>query len=138
MSPAARRRRTVPLALTAIAALSFATACSNTGGGSKPSTSSPAAPSSVSITESTLGAAQITMRNFAFSPATLTVKAGEKVTVVNEDGATHTVTASQGGAFDTGSIAGGKSGTFTAPSKAGTYAFVCTFHPNMKGTLTVR
>ncbi|MFE1310503.1 cupredoxin domain-containing protein [Streptomyces sp. NPDC058755] len=78
------------------------------------------------------------MKNFAFSPAALTVKAGEKVTVVNEDSTAHTVTATQGGDFDTGSIAGGKSGTFTAPSKAGSYAFVCTFHPNMKGTLTVR
>lgn len=137
MSPSARRRRTVPLVLAAIAALSFATACSDSGGGSKPSTSSPAAPSTVSVTEST-APAQITMKNFAFSPATLTVKAGEKVTVVNEDSAAHTLTASEGGAFDTGSIAGGKSGTFTAPSKAGTYAFICTFHPNMKGTLTVR
>ncbi|MFF4576608.1 cupredoxin domain-containing protein [Streptomyces sp. NPDC001410] len=78
------------------------------------------------------------MKNFAFSPAALTVKAGEKVTVVNEDSTAHTVTATQGGDFDTGSIAGGKSGSFTAPSKAGSYAFVCTFHPNMKGTLTVR
>ncbi|MFK0112125.1 hypothetical protein [Streptomyces sp. NPDC091217] len=47
-------------------------------------------------------------------------------------------TASQGGAFDTGSTSGGKSGAFTAPSKAGSCAFVCTFHPDMKKTLTVR
>lgn len=78
------------------------------------------------------------MKDFAFSPANLEVRPGEKITVVNEDSAAHTVTATEGDAFDTGSIAGGKSGTFTAPSEAGEYDFVCTFHPNMTGTLTVR
>lgn len=137
MTPSARHPRTTPLMLAAIAALSFATACSNSGGGSPSTTSSPA--SSASAPASTnAGAVHITMKNFAFSPATLTVKAGEKVTVVNEDSAAHTVTSTQSGAFDTGSITGGKSGTFTAPSKAGSYTFTCTFHPNMKGTLTVR
>ncbi|MFF4550741.1 cupredoxin domain-containing protein [Streptomyces sp. NPDC001435] len=137
MSPSARRRRTVPLLLAAIAALSFSTACSNSGGGSTSTTPSPAS-SAPAPASTNAGAPRITMKNFAFNPATLTVKAGEKITVVNEDSTAHTVTASEGGAFDTGSIAGGKSGTFTAPSKAGSYAFTCTFHPNMKGTLTVR
>ncbi|ALV38559.1 hypothetical protein AS200_14600 [Streptomyces sp. CdTB01] len=66
------------------------------------------------------------------------MRPGEKITVVNKDSAAHTVTATEGNAFDTGSIPGGKSRTFTAPSKVGEYAFVCTFHPNMKGTLIVR
>ncbi|MFF4905818.1 cupredoxin domain-containing protein [Streptomyces sp. NPDC001260] len=122
--------------LAAIAALSFTTACSDSGGGST-STNSSRASSTPASAATDADAARITMKNFAFSPVTLTVKAGEKVTVVNDDSAAHTVTASQGGAFDTGSIAGGKSGNFTAPSKAGSYAFTCTFHPNMKGTLTV-
>lgn len=78
------------------------------------------------------------MKDFAFSPANLEVRPGGKIAVVNEDSAAHTVTATEGDAFDTGSIAGGKSGTFTAPTKAGEYAFVCTFHPNMTGTLIVR
>ncbi|MFI7413591.1 plastocyanin/azurin family copper-binding protein [Streptomyces sp. NPDC049627] len=36
------------------------------------------------------------MKDFAFSPATLTVQAGQKITVINEDSAAHTVTASEG------------------------------------------
>ncbi|MGW1892374.1 cupredoxin domain-containing protein [Streptomyces sp. NPDC002004] len=116
--------------LAAAAALLPVTACSG-GNGNSPSVTStaPSAPSP---------AAQITMKNFAFDPATVTVKAGQKVAVVNEDSVTHTVTAKDGKAFDTGNINGGKSGTFTAPSKSGSYPFVCTYHANMKGTLIVR
>lgn len=66
-----------------------------------------------------------------FSPAEPEVRLGEKVTVVNKDSAAHTVTATDGDAFDTENIAGGESGTFTAPSEAGEYAFVCTLHPEM-------
>ncbi|WP_234021143.1 cupredoxin domain-containing protein [Streptomyces sp. 142MFCol3.1] len=137
MSSSTRRRSAVPLVLAAVAALSSTTACSNSGGGAPSSTSSPAQSAATSASTNA-DTARITIKNFAFSPATSTVKAGEKVTVVNEDSAAHTVTASEGGAFDTGSIASGKSVSFTAPSKAGSYAFICTFHPNMKGTLTVR
>ncbi|GAA3786634.1 hypothetical protein GCM10023083_23220 [Streptomyces phyllanthi] len=78
------------------------------------------------------------MENFAFSPANPEAQPGEKITVVNKDSAAHTVTAAKGEAFDTGNIAGGDSGSFTAPSQAGRYSFVCTLHPNMTGTLIVR
>ena len=47
---------------------------------------------------------------------------------------THTVTAK--GAFDSHDIAAGKSWKFT-PRKAGGYAYICTLHPNMRGTLKV-
>ncbi|MFE9539866.1 cupredoxin domain-containing protein [Streptomyces sp. NPDC006691] len=82
-------------------------------------------------------AAQITIDNFAFSPAKLTVHPGETVTVVNHDSATHTLTASPGSAFDTGPINPGKSATFTAPATAGIFPYVCTIHASMHGTLTV-
>ncbi|MEU0170573.1 cupredoxin domain-containing protein [Streptomyces iakyrus] len=137
MSLSQHRRHTAPLLVAAAATLLLASACANGDDGSPATTSSPTATSPASPPASP-GPVRITMKDFAFSPATLTVKAGEKVTVANEDSAAHTVTATEGGAFDTGSIAGGKSGTFTAPSKAGSYDFVCTFHPNMTGTLTVR
>ncbi|GHE78097.1 cupredoxin domain-containing protein [Streptomyces lavendulocolor] len=107
--------------------LLVATACAD--GGNEPASTSPAA---------TAGVDRITMEDFAFSPANPQVRPGEKITVVNKDSAAHTVTATKGDAFDTGSIAGGESGAFTAPSKAGEYAFVCTFHSNMTGTLIVR
>jgi plastocyanin len=79
----------------------------------------------------------IVIDNFAFAPGTLTVKPGAKVTVTNKDTTTHTVTATTGKAFDTGNVAPGASGTFTAPTKPGSYPYICSIHPFMKGTLTV-
>jgi len=75
----------------------------------------------------------ITIQDFKFGPATLTVKAGAKVTVTNSDSTTHTATAN-GGAFDTGDLDPGKSKTITL-AKAGTYAYHCQIHSFMKGTI---
>lgn len=136
MSPSLPRRRAVPLALGAAAVL-LLTACSN--GDNEPASPPPSpATSSSSPSSAPAGTKTITMENFAFSPANPEVRAGEKITVVNKDSAAHTVTATEGDDFDTGSISGGKSGTFTAPTEPGEYDFVCTFHPNMTGTLIVR
>ncbi|WP_225448675.1 cupredoxin domain-containing protein [Streptacidiphilus sp. P02-A3a] len=79
----------------------------------------------------------MTIHNFAFSPATLTVTPGEKVTVVNQDSTAHTVTATGTKAFDTGDVAPGATATFNAPSTAGSYPYICTIHQFMHGTLTV-
>jgi plastocyanin len=77
----------------------------------------------------------ITIEGFAFSAAT--VKPGASVTIDNKDSAPHTVTADENSAFDSGSINGGASGTITAPTEPGTYAFHCNIHSSMQGTLTV-
>jgi plastocyanin len=80
----------------------------------------------------------IVIKNFAFAPMSLTVSPGAKVTVKNEDTATHTVTASGAKAFDTGDIASGATTTFTAPSKPGSYTYLCGIHQFMQGTLVVK
>lgn len=85
---------------------------------------------------SATNAAKLIIKNFQYS-GKLTVKAGEKVSVVNDDSTPHTVTATGGKLFDSGSIDGGGTGSFTAPSKPGKYPFGCTFHPNMSGMLVV-
>lgn len=77
----------------------------------------------------------ITIHNYAFSPAKLTVKPGATITVHNEDSVAHTVTDT--GKFDTGDVASGATKSFTAPSTPGTYSYMCTIHPFMMGTLTV-
>ena len=69
-----------------------------------------------------------------YEPATLTVQQGDAVVWVNKDPFPHTVTAP--GAFDSHSIAAGGSWRFVA-RKAGVYDYICTLHPNMKGTLRV-
>ena len=83
-------------------------------------------------------AAGIVISGFAYS-GTLTVKPGQKVTVTNKDSAAHTLTDAKTHLFDTGNVAGnGGTGTFTAPTKAGSYPFGCTYHPKMAGTLVVK
>ena len=78
---------------------------------------------------------QVSIKSFKFSPAQITVAAGDTITFTNEDGAPHTGTALDG-SFDTGRLNKGESGTVTL-SSAGTFEFKCNFHPNMKGTVTV-
>jgi plastocyanin len=80
-------------------------------------------------------AAIVTVRDFSFTKAT--VAAGATVEVVNRDGVAHTVSAAKGG-FDSGTVSGGADGSFTAPSKPGTYRIVCHIHPQMSGELIVR
>ncbi|OWU85573.1 hypothetical protein ATO6_01120 [Oceanicola sp. 22II-s10i] len=77
----------------------------------------------------------VTIKGFAFSPASLTVKAGTVVAFVNEDGAPHTSTSKDGG-WDTGRLNKGQRKEIEM-GKAGTFAYVCAFHPNMKGTVVV-
>ncbi|MFI6080941.1 cupredoxin domain-containing protein [Streptomyces sp. NPDC051217] len=91
-----------------------------------------------SATRPSTGGTRVTIDNFTFRPASLTVAPGARITVVNDDSTTHTLTATKGASFDTGDIAPGKSATVTAPAKAGEFPWDCTIHPFMKGTLTVR
>ncbi|MDA4128939.1 MAG: cupredoxin family copper-binding protein [Thaumarchaeota archaeon] len=71
----------------------------------------------------------------AYSPGNFTVKAGSTVTWSNGDSNVHTVTSTTG-AFDSGNMNSGDTykHTFTQP---GTYQYICTIHPNMKGTIVV-
>ncbi|MGA5823104.1 cupredoxin domain-containing protein [Kitasatospora sp. NPDC094028] len=78
----------------------------------------------------------VTIRDFVYQPADFTVPAGTRVTVVNADTVSHTLTA-QDGSFDTGPIAPGASAVLTAPARPGDYPYRCTFHHFMRGTLTV-
>ncbi|MFD5746272.1 cupredoxin domain-containing protein [Streptomyces sp. NPDC127033] len=130
--PGARSRSPRAVLLAAVLVTLLA-GCSGGGGGgsSSPSPSpTPSAPAG--------GAARVTIDNFTFTPAALTVAPGTEVTVVNKDSVAHTLTAAKGKVFDTGTIGPGKTATFRAPGKAGAYPYICTIHPFMKGTLTVR
>ena len=82
------------------------------------------------------GAHTVTIEAVQYAPAQLTVRAGERVVWVNQDPFPHTVTADNK-AFDSGSIAANGSWTFIA-KKPGEYGYHCTFHPTMKGLLTVQ
>ncbi|MGB3733672.1 MAG: cupredoxin domain-containing protein [Ilumatobacter sp.] len=78
--------------------------------------------------------AAMSISDFTFT--TVTASPGAVVTVGNADSAPHTTTSTDG-LFDTGNIAGGADGAFTAPSTPGAYALFCAIHPAMQGQLIV-
>ena len=97
-------------------------------------------PKSASASDKPASAASetaVTISDFKFAPASLTVKSGAKVAVTNDDSAAHTATADDGHSFDTGNLDQGSSQTISV-TKPGSYAYHCTIHPFMKGTIVVR
>lgn len=77
---------------------------------------------------------EVVMDGVSYAPSSLTVKRGDTVVWVNRDPFPHTVTS--GKAFDSREIAAG--GTWTHVARTpGSYPYVCTLHPGMKGTLVV-
>jgi plastocyanin len=108
------------LALLAAAAVRFAASAAAT------STASPAPAPTPAL---------VTIQDFAFSPATVTIPQGGSVTWKNLDTASHTATDAKG-SFDSGNLDTGKSFTYTF-TKAGTYAIICSYHASMHGTVIV-
>jgi plastocyanin len=80
--------------------------------------------------------ATVDIDNFAFTPRALTVTAGTTVTWKNEDDSPHRIGDMNGtfksAALDTDDTF---SHTFTVP---GEYAYICTIHPYMAGTIIVK
>ena len=87
----------------------------------------------VGVTASATDVSTVQIRNFAFVPSTLRIRAGTTVRFVNNDQDAHTVT---GKGFDSGGLDSGAVWThrFTRP---GIYAYVCALHPYMKGRIVV-
>jgi plastocyanin len=79
---------------------------------------------------------QVTIENFAFNPATLTVPVGTTVTWISRDDEPHTVTSSEGRFTSPGLDA---NETFSYEfSTPGTYTYYCKLHPHMTGTIIVK
>jgi len=78
----------------------------------------------------------IQITDSAFGTAALTVQVGDTVTWTNADDRPHTVT-SQDGAFDSGNLDEGGTFSFTFTA-AGTYAYLCEYHPDMRATIVVQ
>lgn len=79
----------------------------------------------------------VTLRDFAFVPASLIIASGDRVVWTNEDGASHTVTSDSGKELASSLFGRGKTyeHTFTTP---GTYTYHCGPHGAMKGTIVVQ
>ena len=99
--------------------------------------STPTMSGSAATSASSSGGTSITISNFMFMPMSLSVSPGATVKVTNKDSATHTLTAT-GGQFNTGNITQNQTKTFKAPSKPGTYHYICNIHQYMMGTIVVK
>lgn len=81
----------------------------------------------------------VAIQNFAFTPASITVKQGDVITFKNMDQTQHTVTAYATGAFDSGFISPGTQWTLqTANLAPGTYTYHCNIHTTMQGTIIIQ
>lgn len=78
----------------------------------------------------------INIKNYSFNPLTLTVKAGTKVTWVNNDSAPHTITSDSGALLNSPALSPGQSFSFTFTNPA-TINYHCNIHPNMKSSVVV-
>ena len=121
----------------------FATACGGSDTstqeketGTATATASPTTTAAQTSEPAAAGAATITIANMSFGEP-ITVSPGVKITIKNDDSAEHSVTSDTAGKFDV-HVDGKEQGTLTAPTEPGEYAFHCTYHPSMHGTLIVK
>jgi plastocyanin len=114
-------RRTFFSVIAAGALVVAATAC---GGSSSSSTSKTVPPNAGAVVD---------VKNIAFNPATVSIKAGQTVAWKFEDNVAHNVT---GEGFRSSDLT---SGTFLHTfSSAGVYKYLCTIHSGMNGEVDVR
>ena len=125
----------------AIAATTTLAACGTSAAtASNPAASTSTSTMSMPTTTSTplaapVAADHVAIQGFAFGPAAITVKPGTTVTWTQQDEDQHTVTANDGSFTSAALITGATyTHTFTAP---GTYAYHCSIHPFMHGTVVV-
>jgi plastocyanin len=137
----------VPLTGGAGLALLLA-ACGGSSGASSGSAASPAAAASSAMpgmsmpgsagkagSQTPVATTKVAIENFAFVPATITVKAGSTVTWTNKDQDPHTAT-SQAKKFSSPTLNRGDVYRFRF-TKPGRYPYLCTIHPFMTATVVV-
>ncbi|ANN15082.1 copper-binding protein [Amycolatopsis orientalis] len=80
---------------------------------------------------------QVMMQDYAYGPASLTVRVGDTVTWMQHDQAPHdVVTTSAPVAFRSPQLSAGQSWSHTF-TKPGTYSYYCSVHPDMRASVTV-
>jgi plastocyanin len=79
--------------------------------------------------------AKVKIKGFKYRPAALRVRRGTRVVFVNRDRAPHTAT--RRGSFSTGTLRRGQRAAVRF-RKRGTYRYLCTIHPYMRGKIVVR
>lgn len=75
----------------------------------------------------------VLIEDYKYNPAEITIKTGETITWINKDSVRHTAT---GDNFDTGLFGKDESAQVTF-DEAGTFDYICTPHPYMKGKVII-
>ena len=94
------------------------------------------------VTQTAGGGSAITIQNFAFIPASVTIARGTMVTWTNQDSVDHQIINdavgqnAQGALFESNPLPKGATYSFTFTSP-GTYPYHCNIHPSMKATIIV-
>jgi plastocyanin len=125
------------------------TATEGSGGGANATVGTPAATTTTAAAAAatlTIPMGAATPGNPAYEPASLTVKKGDAIDVVNKDSSPHTVTSgtgledpNAGKMFDTSIINAAASAQLaTADIEAGEYDYHCAVHPFMTGKIIVQ
>ncbi len=130
----ARRRALIPVAGLLLASALAACGGSGSGGNGMDMSAHPAATATA-----TSGTATVTIKGFAFNPSTLVINKGMTVKFVQEDSIGHNVEgATQGSVIHSPPVLNQGQSYSVTFSKPGTYDYLCTIHPNMRGTVIVR
>lgn len=127
MQPVSSIRR-----IAALASLAFAAAAC---GGSTATGTTTQNPDTGGVTP--VITTSVAIQNVAFSPANIQVNGGAAVTFTNNDGIAHNVTFSSAAIGATPNFSTGTQ-TLTMPTAPGSYAFHCTIHAVMTGSVTVK
>ena len=122
--------------VVALVAVPVLVACGSAANGSSGSGGGGTTPASTP--SSSAGGTSVAIANYAFTPQTLTVKAGTTVTWTNDDSVPHNVisatnmstSATTTNTFTSGNFNQGQTFTFTF-SKPGTYYYECSIHAAM-------
>ena len=78
---------------------------------------------------------RVEIKNFTFEPSRVEVRVGDIVEWINRDFAPHTATADDN-RWDTGLLKAEATSRFVM-TQPGTHAYHCTYHPQMRGVVTV-
>jgi plastocyanin len=133
-----RAQLTVALGTLAVGLTACGGASHAATGASAPGTghTEAAAAAPAATTQPPVATSAVTIDNFSFMPAAITVKAGTTVTWTNKDEEPHSVVSSQE-PMRSPTLAG-TANTFSHTfAKPGTYAYNCGIHPFMHGTVEV-
>ena len=78
------------------------------------------------------------MKDVQYRPRNVAVREGQAVRWTNDDSVPHTVTASSGASFDSGTMKPNIKAFYeTTMRNAGTVTYHCTIHPNMTGKIKI-